>query len=592
MKIIIIGSIAILAVILFLARKFRNRSRGWTRISVALCVTGILIALAFGPPKYVLMEDTLGVYRINGVSVTAYQGWEVNRLLPTEEFAVNVFYLPHSDTAIPVEQAGYQPLTSGFAIPGGILSRYLWSIMLLATAFCYLWYRIIRRWQKSGQDFRDALATGTIHAFAQFIETHDKGPLRPRRLLKQAHRQKSETCNRYLRRILMLDAVNRKKTDTLRSVLTAKETTPEDKKKISIAIRSRENYSVLLGIIAEAIRNVRDTGSFTFTHSISVEPGIYNTYFLKRFDNPTQLLQSNLETNIRTWNRIRETYGLPDMDTFLNISGLKPDDFSSVDSSRLNQIRSRLEETLKNTVSHSSAADHREWNELTGAAISYLFTSQLLTLPVEKKWREYTERYNASIRTILLEALSRFIPDETDEEGRPALFRQLPDRPDGRHIVVRLAYSGSVTTSGQVLCDQRFSFVQGEEVRLNRFGQRAQMQQASEQARPLLDAMSSCAQAFRSPDHGRAGQQKKATAEVSVLRRTLREIDDLISEYVRETGKEEVKNLVYEQLPDEFVAVAETLNLIVDIQMNSMAENGVELATSLLELLLTTEESD
>lgn len=65
MKLIIIGGIIAFSFVLFLIKKFRKRPHRLTKIYIALIFIGALIALAFGPPKYVLQEDTLGLYRIN-----------------------------------------------------------------------------------------------------------------------------------------------------------------------------------------------------------------------------------------------------------------------------------------------------------------------------------------------------------------------------------------------------------------------------------------------------------------------------------------------------------------------------------------------
>lgn len=592
MKLTIVVGVAVIAALFYMAKRFKLGGGGLLRIYFAVIVIGVLIALSFGPPKYVLLKDSVRTYSVNGELVQAYQGWELNRLLPVRSFAISVLYIPESDRAIELKDAKYKPAESRFVVPKSAFSRYLWIILLVAFVANLFLVRFISRHLNARSLLQAAAEQGTVDAYEQFIRTHDKGLLRPRGLLKKANKEKTETYNRYIRRLTVLDAVNQRNAAALSMQLATDELSQADASKIRVILKSREDYSTLLNILMASIEHGRDVKSFEFDHSVTVLPGIYSKQFLSEYDGPNELIQFKVESHLQSWNRKRDKFSLPELDQIVSEILTSFKGFSDFKKEEILEVRNAIEHHLKRSLENTGKPTQKEYQALFSDVYGYLLSNHLLSLPLKSKWSTYVKNYKESIGKILLEALNRFVPDETNSEGEHTLFQTEPSQHTKKELKIKLAYSGSVTASGQLLCDQDFAFFSNGEKVVRRFGAASSQNSAKEEARPLLDALSGCTQAFKSPEQRAAKKHSLNTSELSTLRRTLKEIDDMIGEYVKEMTKEELKGHIYDQLPEEFETAAETLNLIVDIQMNSMAENGVELATSLLEFLLSAEESE
>lgn len=593
MKYLAIGAIALVTLAYFNRKRFRFLASDGLRVFLVLIGVGVLIALSYGPPKYVLLEDSVRTLQVNGQDTRAYQGWKINRLLPFEAFATEVFYAPEYDHSEPLSDMGMAPLSDTFEVPGHPVSRFLWGILLLALLAALVLIPKIRKQMEAKESLQRTQAWDTVHAYDQFIARYRKGFLRPRSLVKQARQKREHVYKRYIRRVIVMQALNDRNIRAAEMALVTDGTSEPERQQQQGLINNRRSYASLLETLTTMLEHGRDCGRPEIPFRLEIAPGFFSADFQTKYDDTKALFEAATEIDERRWSELRSPLGLPDMETIL--AGYK--DEMAAASSRLrhhswkevNELREAITSLVESTANPAEENLPRAGDQIASAKFAindYLLCHFALQLPLSSAYGNYRKKYDAALGDMLLKSLNRFFPDEQDTDGKPAMFRFWSDSTHSNSLKVTLAYNGSVMSSGQLPANARFTFCENGNPKTSRYGQPSKSANAATDKRPVMDAVYNCVTAFTPPAMPGANRRVIIPESASALRRILKELDDMVTEYGKDMAKDELKSYLYEQLPDEVEQVANELNQMLDAQLNDMADHAIELAGSILDLLL------
>tara|TARA_R100000789_G_scaffold99661_1_gene106840 strand:+ start:1063 stop:2049 length:987 start_codon:yes stop_codon:yes gene_type:complete len=311
MKLMILGAIALAAAFFVLARKLQVLNKDGLRVYLVLMVAGVLVALSYGPPRYVLLERSLGDYMLDGEVVEGYQGWELNRLLPLESMATQVLYLPETDSSVALQQAGLAALPAFPGVSGGILSRYLWSILVGLFFVSVFVVRMVSRYLHARDSLQVVRQKGTVSAYQEFINNHDQGWMRPHFALRAARKEKHAVYDRYIRRLVVLDGVNERNVAELQMQLATDQHDSDTLKDLKARLAGRESYSALLRVLVSALEHGRDVKAFELPYRFERLPGIYLKGFKELYSDPKSLFEAESRQIAGNWQRLAGKFQLP-----------------------------------------------------------------------------------------------------------------------------------------------------------------------------------------------------------------------------------------------------------------------------------------
>lgn len=599
MKYLVIGAIALVTLLYLNRKRFGFLASDGMRVLLMLVVVGVLVALSYGPPRYLLVEDSVRILQIDGQDTKAYQGWEINRLLPFEAFATEVFYTPEHDYAEPLSDMGMAPLSTAFAVPGHPVSRFLWGMLLLALLATLVLIPKVRKHMEAKESLQRARAWNTVHAYDQFIARYRKGWLRPHGLVKQARRLRAAVYQRYIRRLIVLQALNERNIQSAELTLATDTASEPARQQQQGLIADRRSYASLLEMLTTMLEHGRDGGRPEIPFRLEILPGFFSADFQTRYDDTKALFEATTELDKKRWSAVQSALGLPDLETFL--ASYKEEMAAATSSLRnhswkeANELREVITGQVENTANPAQENSTGAVEQITAARFainSYLFYHFALQLPLASAYRDYRKKYDAALGDILLKSLNRFFPDEQDTDGKPVMFRFWSDSSQANSLKVTLAYKGLVMSSGQLPANARFAFCENDNPLATRYGQPSQSTDAATEKRPVMDAVFNCVTAFSPPAVAGTTRRRVTPESASALRRILRELDDMVTEYGKDMAKDELKSYLYEQLPDEVEQVANELNQMLDAQLNDMTDHAIELAGSILDLLLQAGQSE
>lgn len=595
MKTAVIAAIALVSLVFLNRRRLRVFTNDALRIYLGVTLMAVIAALSFGPPEYVLFKPGVRTVEINGNLREVYPGWQLNRLVPIESFATPVLYGTRWGNIYPAAEADVAVLEGVFSVPGSPLSRYLWGILILAIAAGAMTIRFLRKVMEARAALAAAQDQGTVNAYERFINRYRKGLFRPWPLLRKAENGRSDVYNRYIRRLVALQAMNRRQVRVMEHQLESGNVPAAEQRERKTMIENRHGYSRVLKLLAEALSLNRPHGATSMPFRLELCPGIYADDFSQQYDTPQALLEAMKEDLEQ---KLAQTMGLLGLPDFPAILEQHSDQVEAVKAGlgrnswdEYNQLASAIGHRIE-TDAQSKLSDPTELRNVkliaTKYAHQYLFATFTGRLPVDREFRQYRRRCEAAVGNLLLGVFNRFIPDERDDQGKPAMFRDWS--PTAESILkADLAYSGTASTSGLMPCKVRFRFIRDDRVLCDRMGRPAPADKDLDlKKRPLVDMVYNCATAFSPPPTPRSRVAVPAPQNETALRKLLEKLDDEINEQAKNMARDELEEALYEQLPDELQETVIALNQYIEQQMDQLTDEAIEMAATLLDLILNS----
>jgi hypothetical protein len=595
MKTLIIAAVALISLVYLNRRRLQVFTNSGLRIYLGIAIVAVLVALSFGPPKYVLFKSDVRMAEIDGNTREVYPGWKLNRLLPIEAFATPVLYGTRWGYVYPARESDIADLEGRFLVPGDAASRFLWIILILGVVSGAMVVRYVCRILEVRKALAIAQSQNTANAYNRFIERYHKGFFRPRRLLRQAENGRSGVYNRYILRMAAMEAINKRQVRSEEQQLNSSNLTAAEQEECRAQLGNRQGYGRVLKLLSEALSHNRDHGTTGMPFRLELSPGISTADFTQQHDTPLVLLEATRDDAEERLTRALRLLGIPDFSEILDQhvdqvkaarAGMGRDsweEFSQLSSA----VRHRIENDAQPELSDPTEVRNLKLIAATYAH-QYLFTQLTSSLPVNREFRRYRRCCEAAIGDFVLEAFNRFFPDEQDDQGKLAMFRGWSPQLDAV-LKADLAYTGSAFTSGLIPCKVRFSFIRDGQVLCDRTGRPAPPQENMDvKKRPFVDMLYNCVTAFSPPSVPRVSGPVTLPKNEAGLRKLLEKLDDEINEQAKELARGELEELFYEQLPDELHETVVAVNHYIEQQLDALTDEAIEMAGTLLDLLLNS----
>ncbi|SFR42404.1 hypothetical protein SAMN05216203_0178 [Marinobacter daqiaonensis] len=599
MKIAVVAAISLVSLIYLNRRRLRVFTNDGLRIYLGVAAIAIIAALSFGPPEYIVFKPGGRMAEINGNMKEVYPGWQLNRLLPMESFATPVLYGARWGDIYPATEADKAVLQGAFQVPGSPVSRFIWIILILGIVAADMVIRFLRRILEARQALASARTRDTINAYNSFIQRYRKGFFRPRSLLRKAENGRSDVYERYVRRTIALKAINERQVQFTEQTLENSNLTATEQREYKILLEQRRGYSRVLKLLGEVLAHNRLKGATSLPFQLDVSSGIYSDDFTQQYDTPLVLLEATRDDLEQKLERTMRLLGLPEFPAILEQhrdqaaaakAGLARHSWAEY-SQLASSIRHQIETGAQSSLLEPSEVKNLQ-SIATMYAQQYLFVKLTCGLPVNREFRQYQQRCAVAVENLLLDVFNRFIPDEQDDQGELAMFRDWS--PTEKSVLrVDLAYTGSAFTSGLIPCKARFTFIMDDQLVCERAGRPASADENIDiKKRPLVDMLYNCAIAFSPPPAPRSENSVSPPQSETALRVLLEKLDDEINEHAKDMARDELENALYEQLPDELQETVIAVNQYIERQLDQMTDEAIEMAGTLLDLILNSGAGD
>ncbi|PXX88354.1 hypothetical protein DIT71_17570, partial [Marinobacter vulgaris] len=437
--------------------------------------------------------------------------WELNRLLPIEALANQVIYSPELDLSEPINESHLAASVVPFAVPGGHASRFLWIILTFGVVFSYkgvvFTYTTARNLAAARRLFAESARRDTVNAYEEFLKATKEGLFRPRRLRKKAEQARNQVYDKYVRRMVLLKAVNDRHVGSLTSKLSESgvEKDPMAKGVQELLIKNAQSSSKLCSVIVTILKNSRNAFTRELPYQIDLSPQVYLRGMQKGFDSIVELIEFKIEQDQIRWANVSN--GIP----IAKMENLHP---SLGDA--INQTASEVRKTNNWAPFEQlytaclSIVDEQLANSpelqvkrqaLSGILRSYLLNRVTLQLPIKDGFSSYRQGYEKNINTILADTLSRFFPDElVDGDGLIHRSYGSSNKTLG-NIEIDLLAEGIVSSGGTVSFSSRFRFQHGESLVFQREGRLNDKRNVpcTDNQKPIIQAIDSAVKAFAPP---------------------------------------------------------------------------------------------
>lgn len=529
----------------------------------------VLLGMMYGPPRYVLFSDTTRPVQYQGANDWVTYGWQINPLFPNEKYATAIKFRHNSKSYSQLNPNEVRQAAIPFGVPRGALSTYLWWLLVPFWLAFNLSLMGLRRLYRALRGYRQAYSAAsiqdTINAYQYFIQQHNRGLLRPWRLLKAAQTRQHAVYQKYADRLTFLQHLNSRR---------AEQSDPSERREIY-------RYGALLNSIWEMVAWNQSQQQLGLPLQLQIVSEIRCTIGNGVIDYPSisDYLKASLSRQERSWvEQYAATSGIGSLDSLVKRHDISTQQYAKAlmakDWSELTTCVADFRARLKADPSLQSCENIDNALDIAG---HYLRLAVFSALPVDTREQYYRRQHKRIIVRLFSEVLSRFLPDEFSHiSGNPNFFIS----PAGATISklgslkVQLVFAGSMYNDGTPRFTNQYELQLDSGAEWIMSGQllSEQTKLSSDQA-PLRDTTMSVTSALKPPI-------RRANARVTGALKQGPEALKVILQEIDEAAKAFVKDELKEELFGDVINAAEAL---VSEQLEFFSESILNASASALD---------